>query len=449
MFRRMRGVGGGVRLSVVQVVVCLTVMLLSLLLLRATSNTMSGYTAMVDDTDLYIRAQQSAADMQHASDYLTRMARVFTVNKNRKSVDLFFEEVNTTRRRDHAVAALQEMFPDDEALSYMEQALDASRRLMLTEYRAMRLMLDVYGYDPADFPEELSSCELSAQERLMSPEEKQRLAQRLVFDDDYQALKDKINDSIAKCTESLISITYAHQAASTSALLGLLQRQRALIGLFLLTVIAFIAGVFLLMLRPLKKSVLRVREGKQMPVAGAYEMRYLAWEYNRMFSLQQESREQLSYEATHDALTGLYNRKAYENAMMTCGQSNVALLLIDIDHFKEINDTFGHAVGDDVLRLVAGTLAESFRSGDYVCRIGGDEFAVIMIKATSSLAGLVEERLRRIQQRLRENTALPPVTLSIGVAFGDRQSPQGDLFHDADLALYRAKDAGRNGWHIF
>ena len=128
----------------------------------------------------------------------------------------------------------------------------------------------------------------------------------------------------------------------------------------------------------------------------------------------------------------------------------MALILVDVDYFKSINDTYGHAIGDKVLRKVAEILQKSFRSVDIICRIGGDEFVVVMTRANSTMRQLVLNKIARANELLQHpKDGLPPVSLSVGVAFSDRENPKGDIFTDADEALYRVKEAGRNGCAIF
>ena len=128
----------------------------------------------------------------------------------------------------------------------------------------------------------------------------------------------------------------------------------------------------------------------------------------------------------------------------------MALILVDVDYFKSVNDTYGHAVGDRVLKRVADILRNSFRSVDILCRIGGDEFAVVMTRVNSSMSQLVLNKINRANELLQHpKDDLPPVSLSVGVAFSDRKNPQGDIFKDADTALYRVKDGGRKGCAIY
>ena len=119
------------------------------------------------------------------------------------------------------------------------------------------------------------------------------------------------------------------------------------------------------------------------------------------------------------------------------------MILVDVDKFKEINDGYGHDVGDKALVRVATLLKKSFRNEDYVCRIGGDEFAVIMLNANSSLRELVEGKISRLNEKLGlADDGLPPISVSVGVAFGDRENPTDDFYKDADSALYRVKESG-------
>ncbi len=129
---------------------------------------------------------------------------------------------------------------------------------------------------------------------------------------------------------------------------------------------------------------------------------------------------------------------------------HIALILVDVDYFKTVNDTYGHAMGDRVLKRVAEVLRSSFRSVDILCRIGGDEFAVVMTRSNSSMGKLVMDKINRANYLLQHpKDDLPPVSLSVGVAFSDRKNPKGDIFRDADAALYKVKEAGRNGCVIY
>ena len=125
----------------------------------------------------------------------------------------------------------------------------------------------------------------------------------------------------------------------------------------------------------------------------------------------------------------------------------MSLVLLDIDHFKAINDRFGHAVGDDVIRRLGALLAESVRQEDVACRIGGEEFALLMPAMPRDVALARAETLRECFAALRFDTDDAPMgaTLSAGVAaFPDDGDAPDALVREADRALYAAKRAGRN-----
>ena len=160
-------------------------------------------------------------------------------------------------------------------------------------------------------------------------------------------------------------------------------------------------------------------------------------------------------EAHTDSLTGIANRKCFDHELRTAADEAAAsarplsLLLADIDHFKQFNDTFGHQVGDQVLRLVAEVLTRSVKGRDRAARYGGEEFAVILPQTELDGARRLAEQIRRTVagNRIRSKATgqdLGHITLSIGCAQYVPGEPLTRLIQRADEALYRAKRAGRN-----
>lgn len=167
------------------------------------------------------------------------------------------------------------------------------------------------------------------------------------------------------------------------------------------------------------------------------------------------ARDELRLQATHDHLTGLLNRRAfYEDAAVAFEQAQrlslpLSVLLLDVDHFKLVNDQYGHSVGDQALQLLARTLEKAKRATDQVARWGGEEFAMLLPNTSLEDARIVAERIRLYisQSRLplTDDTALS-LRVSIGLTSTSTQSNTSldDLLRQADGALYRAKDEGRN-----
>lgn len=171
----------------------------------------------------------------------------------------------------------------------------------------------------------------------------------------------------------------------------------------------------------------------------------------RMQALAME--EKLRRMATTDELTGLLNRRAFLQALdaeiQRSGRSGapLALALVDLDHFKSINDRFGHAGGDEVLRDFAETARDTMRGTDLVGRLGGEEFAVLMPDTDQTQSRIAADRLRGAVARRRiilSSGATAPVTISVGVAHLVRDEGGDRLTARADEALYDAKHSGRN-----
>ena len=160
---------------------------------------------------------------------------------------------------------------------------------------------------------------------------------------------------------------------------------------------------------------------------------------------QKRLEQELEYAAHRDLLTGLLNRRQFyhltEHVMPTA--FDFSLLLVDTDHFKRINDQYGHQKGDEVLIQLSRTLEQHCRRGDYVFRWGGEEFLLLLPHTTEEIAIGVAEQLREAVASI-SIPQLPGFTVSIGVARHLAGESLGELFKRVDEALYRAKNSGRN-----
>ena len=162
----------------------------------------------------------------------------------------------------------------------------------------------------------------------------------------------------------------------------------------------------------------------------------------------------LREQAMRDVLTGLYNRRylmdAFKRELHRARRrkERLGVMLIDIDHFKQFNDTFGHAAGDEVLRSVGQFMLTLVRGEDILCRFGGEEFVLLQVKASPEAILQRAEQFRQAigsHKILYGGQRLGPVTLSIGISvFPDHGTTIETVLHAADEALYRAKDMGRN-----
>ncbi|WP_046227944.1 sensor domain-containing diguanylate cyclase [Paenibacillus dauci] len=177
-----------------------------------------------------------------------------------------------------------------------------------------------------------------------------------------------------------------------------------------------------------------------------YEARQL---HHAIMMLEEETREKerrLQSEANQDPLTGLLNRRALQSITdnWVYNQYSFAVIILDIDHFKSVNDTYGHPIGDEVLKMLAGVLRSQVRTEDLCFRYGGEEFVILLYEVS-------EQEVMEIAERIRQTTAIfptpmgPKITISLGVTLSqDGESEAQQLFKHADTALYQAKENGRN-----
>ena len=176
------------------------------------------------------------------------------------------------------------------------------------------------------------------------------------------------------------------------------------------------------------------------------------------FLHQHADLERIRSLANHDALTGLLNHMSFQDIFEReferhrRNERNLSLLFIDVDHFKRINDRYGHQIGDQVLREVARSLSASLRKSDYVFRYGGDEFVVLMTETDAQRATMLGHRIRGAVKRgvWATSPTGSPVSISIGIAESSALSPIGrdELLFRADGALYQAKNNGRDRIHV-
>src|SRR5947208_5564614 len=235
-----------------------------------------------------------------------------------------------------------------------------------------------------------------------------------------------------------------------------LRNVTVLIVAALLVVVGLFAYFFgLLITRPLGRltgAAAKVAGGDldvRLPVVGGGELKYVTEVFNDMVARLRESRKELERLSVTDDLTGLYNRRYLMEALANeirrsrRLEHRCALLMADIDHFKEYNDAFGHLAGDEMLIKVARALRDSTREVDCVVRYGGEEFVVLLPETGGEEAAETAERIRA--RVAAEGLAAGTITLSVGVAeFPTHGDSPESMIAAADGALYRAKREGRD-----
>lgn len=403
-------------------------------------------------TDQYIDCERAAKQLQDGSDYLTEQVRLYAITAQREYMDLYFEEADVTKRREEALTILEKYFAGTKIMDSLQGALDCSLELMETEYYSMRLVAETTDTEETSWPEEIQAVSLSQEDAALTDAGKLKKAQEIVCDNQYQNTRTEITADVSDCMDGLIEQTKNRQGRATTIFFDMYRKLEIGVGILAVLMLGMCIIVRHLVVKPLISYNASIKRGEIFPVIGADELQKLAQTYNQVYKENQETQKLIRHEAEHDSLTGLLNRGSFDRILdiYVRGDRPFAMILVDVDTFKSVNDTYGHSTGDEILKKVANCLKRAFRSIDYVCRIGGDEFAIIMVEMTSDLKYTVEEKVNWINQELADTSdGLPSVSLSVGVALTDRKNPGPDIFNDADKALYHVKENGRNGYGFY
>ena len=438
----------GVSLKITSRLMLVASIIFTTILIIASAHALYNFRALEISTDNYIKLEEQAMSLMDASDYLTEQVQCYTVLNERIYMDKYFSEAFEVKRRESAILAIEEVMPDSVALYEIKDSMRHSVNLMNREYYAMKLVLDAKG--DTDIPEALRTVTLNDEDAKLGAKEKIELAMLMVHNTDYYYQKNEIRKNLNDCLKELKNSTFKSQQGLESA------ARRALISvmtLILVQTLMIIAMIWInshLGIKPILKAVDHIKKDESIPIIGASEFRYLAGAYNVMYNAYKNSISHLNFKASHDELTGAYNRAGYEIIKNSVEMATTAMMIIDADKFKEINDAYGHDIGDKVLKRVANTLKKHFRSDDYVCRIGGDEFVVLMVHIVGDPKTLIENKMKGINNDLSEKDGdVPAVSLSVGVAYSSKGLDADVMFRHADAALYYVKQNGRSGCQFY
>ena len=436
----------GVSLKGIGIAIASFAFVISALLTTSLFILSNKYRDVTTSTQNYMEWKSVAGDIQLASDYLTNQVRSYVVVGKKKYMDNYFEEAEVSKRRDNALEIFSENVKDTEAYTYIENAINESMDLMNLEYYAMRLVADVKGTDYSAY-QKIIDVQISSEDAALDDEGKLRRAVEIVYSDTYNDKKDTISFDITHAVTSLDTLMEKDVLKASDDLRVILAFQQILIG----TNVVFLVGiVFILILyfvRPANKAVKALEEDREVEIKGVKEFNFIAVTYNRIRSQNQNVKERLLYEAEHDKLTGLYNRTGYDTIYRRMNLNQIIYSLIDIDNFKEINDKYGHIIGDKVLIRIAKTLDKYFGKDDhaYIFRIGGDEFSLIVEECATLKIDELVAKLKKLSADLaKPEKDIPGVTLSIGIAHGKGADTTDTLFKKADKALYQVKKHGRH-----
>ena len=435
------------RMRTINAIVVIIAAVMSLMLLQTTQRATEAQKQMHAAAEAYIECNAATQDLGEASNYLTSNARIFSVTYETQCVANYYNEVNVVRRRDKALETLGDHAEERAVQDILEQALLCSNTLAEREGHAMRLVAEGCNLPLEGDLEPLTDYDLTQEETELSSQDKIQLGQEMLFGAEYRSQKDEIDSYVSKSIAILVDGAKQKLDLNIETLEKLLLRQRVLTVALLVIVVAAVNLFIFFVLWPLSSYSSRISEGLSLVPSGAHELRLFADDYNVLYEENRNRYDSMRHKANHDPLTGLLNRGAYDDLLQE-SSTHVALMLVDVDYFKTVNDTYGHETGDKILKKVANLLTHTFRNTDFPCRIGGDEFAVIVTNVKPYHKDVIRSKIAQIREGLADTSdGLPTVTLSIGVAFSDLQPADGvNLFKVADSTLYIVKERGRDGY---
>ena len=436
----------GIKITTLNMSMIVLSLIVFVLLIGGTFSLNRKYESLINNTDDYMLCEKASSDLSNASDYLTEQVRLFTVNYDSRNMFNYFEEANSVQRREKALDSLKDNEMGTGSAESLNKALKASNDLMEREIRAMKLICVANGYE--NMPEEVKDYVLNIEDMNLSNNEKINKARTLVFDEGYESAKEVIRTHLGHYTDSIIDVLDQRQSLLENNMNKALSYQRILIIiLFVMNVITFIA-ITVLIIRPLSIHIKHIKEDNLLNITGSYEFKYLALTYNDIYEINKANKLALEDKAKHDPLTGLLNRGGYDDLknILKDSTSPLAFVIFDVDKFKDINDTYGHEKGDEVLKEVGSLLQTTFRASDYAIRLGGDEFALVMMDMRRRNIDALKEKLNYLNKTLSNYN--PSVSLSIGVAFSDAGFHE-ELYKQADSALYEVKKNGRGSFRVF
>ncbi len=433
----------GISLRQIHIWMIIIMVVMAVVVSFSTFHLTKTFTRITDAANEHMELERAARELMDASDYLTESVQRFTLNGDMKYLEQYFTEAFESNRREEAIRKMNVDSRTQAALEKLKTAMDHSVALMEREYYAMRLMIEAKGY--TDYPEILKDVTLSSSDALLPPDDKMRRATEYVLDDEYYEQKDSIRQGMRESLQEIDKLMYSAEGSELTSMRRELQIVRLIILIQTLLIFFMVWLTSRLGINPILRAVDRIKADSPIKESGANEFKYLAQAYNKMYAKYKNSLENLNFKASHDELTGAYNRAGYDLLLSSIDLDTTYMMLLDVDNFKSINDTYGHEVGDKVLIKLVRVLKSVFRADDCICRIGGDEFVVFMVHSENIKHKFIAVKIEQINSEL-ENTedGLPPISISVGIMHGREASDTTNLFEKADSALYESKKKGKH-----
>ena len=440
----------GIRLSRVNIVLLAVTVIGSIGMIIATNRLNSAYQQLIEETGKYINTQQDAGMIEEFSGSMLSESRSFLQTGDPAHVMAFYSQMDVIRRQLDS-SGTSETKGTAASDRYLEEAVEAFRTLAEQDAYAMRLKAETLPVSLGSYPAEFAGTEIRPEDAALDAEQKLAKAQEILDRTDYSAIRSRLSDRVDASHRAASETVQQQMGVTTARIRQELLLLRTFGVIFLVIAVLAMLSNLLLIILPINRSVSNLDNREEIPEQGSFEMRNLARVYNEVLRDSTEKQEELEYSATHDALTGVYNRAAFDREYDRCRNDRIGIAIVDVDGFKHYNDIYGHDVGDHVLRRVTETIGSKFRKEDHISRIGGDEFVIIMKNTGSAQSEDIKLKIDEINEELvkERRKGMPPISVSVGAAFWDRENPGPDILKDADKALLQMKQNGKLGCRIY
>jgi diguanylate cyclase (GGDEF)-like protein len=438
----------GIKISFVNLFFTVLTGIVFCFILLISNNVKNRFNDVNDSMSKFIICQQSSEKIKESANYLTEQARLFVVTGSREHLDSYLKEYLETRSQQKAFRELEKVCSkSDLALQRLRIALEQGNGLIEMELYAMRLVCE--AMQEKDLPTAISKIAIGDLDKSSSPQEMKETAINNLFGDGYMIYKLRLNSNCQLTVAAIEQQIKKDLNMNADQLGSNIRRLRVLFFVLLIVNVFIFIGFGFLVILPLGKFRTSIENDEKLDVIGSLEFKSLAESYNEIYEIKAQNEKSLLKKAEYDGLTGILNRRAFDQICETSAQKEqkIALLLIDMDNFKNVNDTYGHLGGDNALKSLAAALSETFRDTDYVARVGGDEFAAILPNCDASAANAIKKKIERINKRLSQ-LAEHFVSVSVGVAFSDNGFSK-ELYDKADKALYMVKERGKRGCEVY
>lgn len=353
----------------------------------------------------YRQAEEDAFFYNTASDYLTAQTHYFVVNNDLQNLLNYFNEINITKRREATFNRIKTN-TNEKCSEFIDSMKTHSDNLTKTEFYVFKLVCEAIGIEQNFQPSEITETKLTDEDKKLKKEEQISKAIKIIYGPEYQNEKLQMKNCLKNYYDTLIEDIKSENDSYTKKINTYTMLEHIFV------IILFSSLLFFFLASKRLKKIQKI----------------------------------LTEKNTRDTLTGVRNRESFDeirNKFMNKNK-NIAFAMIDIDFFKEVNDTYGHNVGDTVLKFTASVISSYFREDDYFFRIGGDEFAMILPDCTQESKDTLIKKFTFINAALsNKESPIPECTLSVGIAFSTIGYTE-KLQKCADVALYQSKKAGRN-----